>query len=58
MCDQQPSLIPYLSFEEERRRLLYLSRYCGRKRYKKVGRVGRRTMLYLVLCNGKWLRVV
>jgi len=62
MCGGQPSLIPYLFLEEEEGGSfplsLSLSRLHGRMKYGEVGKVGRRTMLSLVLCNGKWLKVV
>jgi len=57
MCGGQPSLVLYLSFEEEGELLQY-SRLHGSKKYGEVGNVGRRTMLNLVLCNGKWLKVM
>jgi hypothetical protein len=62
MCGGQHSLIPYLSLEEGEGGSfplsLSLSRLHGRTRYGEVGKVGRRTMLSSMLCNGKWLKVV
>jgi len=56
MCGGQPSLVPYLSLEEEKGGSFplssLLSKLHGKMRYAEVGKVGRITMLSLVLCNG------
>jgi hypothetical protein len=61
MCGGQLSLVIYLSLEEDEGGSfplsLSLSKLHGRMTYGEVGKVGRRTMLSLVLCNGKWLKV-